>query len=1189
MFFDIVRFEWRYHTRRLSFVAASAVLLLAGFGATSRIQPGLETNLNAPYSLSFTLGLLSLGSVFVLTILCAQSILRDSEFRMAEIVYATAVTKAEYLFGRYLGVVAAAIVTFLAAIVGMVLGIVLPSHDPSHLGPHAAIDYLWPFAVLVVPNLIFVGALLFTVAATWRNAMTTYISGVALYMVYILAAMLADSPLIASSSPPTPEGLALAAWFDPFGLSAFFEQTHFWTPAERDTQHIQLTGYFLANRLLWIAAALSMLAVLYRFFAFRLRSGARDPVEAEGARSEPATTYRGVAPEHRRSALFVPALWSAIRMEAVQVMRRWPFWVLLMLWLGMNAIEIAQFIYNGEFGTQQVPATALVVGRIREPLMAVGLVILIYYSAETVWRERAKGIDQMVDATQASNAVFLLSKSASLSLMLTLLTAVAALVGIVFQVLHGQSPDLLAYAAQLYFIGLPLALVAMLAVFFQTISPNRYVGMLATVAGLAFFNQGAFGGPQHPLLRYAAAPSVHLSSMSGFGPSAAFFHPVIVYWTAVAGVLLLAAYGLWQRGTDLRLVARVGGLRRRFRAPARWIALWLLLVIATLGVSIFRQTNVLNAYETREQIADWRADYERSYRSIEDTPQPTPVHMEAEIDLYPQERRYRVRGRYTLENRTREPIETIYFGALTDVRVTNLRLEGVEPTEHDERFALSTFQLAEPLAPGGTVDLAYTVDVDRSAMAAGGTERDIVSNGSFVLNRIHMPRLGYRAARELTDPVARRRRDLPPRDRPETVELAQEMGLMDEQPMILTFDITLSTDADQVPIAPGRRVASWVDGDRRYASFTMDRPVHPLMAYVSARYEIERVEHRGVEVEIAYHPEHVANVPRFLDAATDALDYLSEQFGAYPHDHLRIVEIPGGRHFTGMAASGTTYFVETGGFLTNLGDPKRVDVVTKRVSHEVAHQWWGGVVSPATGPGSSVLVESTARYSELVLLEQRHGPGAVTAALGFERDRYLSGRAHYAEVPLYQAQREPFLFYSKGAMVMMAVRDLIGEEALNTALRAVVDLARSGQPPTSLDLLTEIRAVTPATHHDLLEQWWQRIVLYNLRIESAQSVALPDGRYQLKIRAFGGKHEVADDHQSELPMEEILEIGLYSSYPRTVDSLEGLLHVERRVVMGTTEIEMVVDELPRYVSIDPFLRRIERNLVDNVVEVEAMK
>jgi hypothetical protein len=85
---------------------------------------------------------------------------------------------------------------------------------------------------------------------------------------------------MASSAPPTREALARAAVLDPFGLSAFFEQTRYWTVAERDARPVTLTGRLLVNRLLWLGVSGAVLAFAYARFAFRVRLPERRRSEA---------------------------------------------------------------------------------------------------------------------------------------------------------------------------------------------------------------------------------------------------------------------------------------------------------------------------------------------------------------------------------------------------------------------------------------------------------------------------------------------------------------------------------------------------------------------------------------------------------------------------------------------------------------------------------------------------------------------------------------------------------------------------------------------------------------------------------------------------------------------------------------------------------------------------------------------
>jgi ABC-type multidrug transport system permease subunit len=136
-------------------------------------------NLNGPYAIANAMGLLSLGTAFSLTLFCAQSVLRDDEHQMTEIIYSTAVTKRDLLFGRFLGSFLAAVLAFAAAPVGMTLG-ALASSDAERVGPFALVNYAWPFAVLALPSMFFVGALLSPSRPSHAASLATYVAGVAL-------------------------------------------------------------------------------------------------------------------------------------------------------------------------------------------------------------------------------------------------------------------------------------------------------------------------------------------------------------------------------------------------------------------------------------------------------------------------------------------------------------------------------------------------------------------------------------------------------------------------------------------------------------------------------------------------------------------------------------------------------------------------------------------------------------------------------------------------------------------------------------------------------------------------------------------------------------------------------------------------------------------------------------------------
>lgn len=1166
MLTGIVGFEWRYATRRISFALAAALLALMGFALGATGFGSDDIHVNAPYAVAHATGFLSLVSVFALTVLVAPAVLKDTEHHMAEIVYATAVTKTQYLLGRFAGSLLAASTAFAFGMLGLALGAL--RHEPARLGPFDLVHYLWPFVILGLPTLLFVGAFLFAVAALTRSALATYVAGAIVYVLYLVTALLTNSPLLASSGPTTTAEMAFAALVDPFAISAFFEQTHYWTAAERGVLRLGLTGPLLVNRLLWAGAAALIMALTHRLFAFRVATPSHHAEDVEDASPVPRSDYRPVAVE--RVAAW-PAILSATRMEIRTLRRSWPFAALLVLWVGSAGIELSENVRSAEFGTALLPTTGLLIGHLGRPLLLFGLLLLVYFTAELVWRERTVGVAEVVDATPASSAVFLVSKAAALSTMVGLLIAVAIVVGVLFQLVHGYrdfEPAL--YLSLFYFSGLPLVLFAMLALLVQTLSPNRHAGMLLTLVAALFLPLGAPGGPDHPLLRFATGVPVPYSAMNGFSPAAVSFAAFMAYWSALAGLLAFATYGLWRRGTDARLLPRIGAMPRRVGRPARLAALGGGILFTALGGVLYRQTNIVNAYETPEERAAWKAAYERAYGAVERMPQPEIAHIRAEVDLFPEEQRFRVRGRYRLENRTGETLRKVWASVRRDIRSATLTLDGRPPARVDAAFRMLTFDV--DMAPGAQAEFGFDVTLDRRGVTASPAH-DVVQNGTFVLGPMFQPALGYRRGYQLEDRDERRRHGLGDPTTPPHRE-----------PDLTTYELVISTPADQIVVAPGVLRETWEKDGRRFARFVAERPVQPILAFASARYAVERSRHGAVDVEVLHHPAHRGNVGRILEAATRSLDYFGKHFGPYPYPALRIAEIPAyDDRFAGFALPGVFYFTEDRGFLTDTRDERRIDIVTKRTAHEIAHQWWGHQVVPPDGPGASAVVETLARYSELLILKERYGAEALRPVLQVELDRYLSGRTGEAEVPLDRADDEGYLSYAKGALVMMALHDLIGEEGVNGALRSLLaQSASGGRAPTAADLVEALRRATPVEQRHLVDEWLSQVVLYDLRVVSAKAHPLPDGRYRVEARIEASRSAVGDGAETPLPMHEALDVAVYAEDP---SAGRPPLSMERHLIEGPTSLSVVVEGKPAYVAIDPMVRRIDRNPDDNLKPV----
>ncbi len=77
--------------------------------------------------------------------------------------------------------------------------------------------------------------------------------------------------------------------------------------------------------------------------------------------------------------------------------------------------------------------------------------------------------------------------------------------------------------------------------------------------------------------------------------------------------------------------------------------------MAAFGAFIFYNTNVLNHYRTADDQLARQANYEKKYKALAADPQPKITAVKLAVDLYPREQQVRMRGTYTLVNKSGKP------------------------------------------------------------------------------------------------------------------------------------------------------------------------------------------------------------------------------------------------------------------------------------------------------------------------------------------------------------------------------------------------------------------------------------------------------------------------------------------------------------------------------------------------------
>ena len=1177
---EIVRFEWRYHSRQVAFIAASLLFFLLGF-ALSGTQFGPDNvAVNSPFLVMEGFALMSLIALIVAGIFAANAVLRDDDYQMREIVHTTPVGQLHYLLGRFGGAFLATLATVTFSGLGMAVGALMPWIEPERMASITAMDarpYLAAFGMITLPNVLFATALLFAVAVLTRNAIATYAAAVALYVLYFVCAALTDSPLMAGSRPGGGGG-TLPSLFDPFGMTSFFDATRYWTAAEKNTHFIPFEGALLFNRLIWIASALGVLAIVYKKFSFRARKDRGAGLRQESPRASCPWNDRSELPSVRPAGTsWLATYLSCTKLELRTLLTKSTL-LLLLLWLGLAISEVYGDVFTGEYNSTSYPVTSLILAALQSPATILATILIIYYGAELFWREQRTRMASIVDSTPVTGAVMIASKWTALAALIGSLLLGGVVAGVALQVSKGYfdfQPFL--YLSFLYFTGVPLLLYAAASLFIHALSPGKYAGMIFFVLFMIVSRRAAAIGLEHDLWRFAAAPSVPYTELNGFGHYAAPFHWFMLHWTVLALLLATMAAALWRR------VAAPLKERLRLLARPNMMTIALVATFVVTGGWIFYNTNVAHAYVTTNELLDWKADYEKAYKRIETMPRPRILAIDGEVDLYPAEQRYRVAGRYALVNESTQPIASVYVATRREAQLAALSIPSARRAAKDDRFGMVRFDFQPPLAPGARAELRFDLSFDAGGFASGQQDNSVVENGTFLMNLRAFPTLGYRESYEISDARERRKRGLSGASAATLAEDGAHGAVDVSTDEWVDFRVTVSTAGDQIALAPGRLERSWRrDGSdgRRWFRYRTDVPILNRFAMTSGRYAVAKRQQGAVGIELYYHPAgpaHAANVAHMLDTAAASLDVMQSRFGSYPHRQLRLVELSSYWPMAGYALPGTIYIREDRGFLTDARDQSRPDLVARRVAHEVAHQWFGHRFPAANVEGASVIVESLTKYSELLIVERMRGREHTRQLLEIELDRYLSGRAGdtYSEVPLYKADNQAYLFYNKAAVVLFALRDLLGQEAMDRAIRAMMQERR----PTSVDLVRHLHAVAPtpdAAQRTLIDQWMREIVLYDLRVDVAQARRRADGRYDVTVRIDAGKRRT-DGRGNEQPIafDEPIEIAVAAD-TKVLDSRK---HTLRR---GMNEIKLIVDAQPSSVAVDPWITRIDRNPVDNV-------
>ena len=386
-----------------------------------------------------------------------------------------------------------------------------------------------------------------------------------------------------------------------------------------------------------------------------------------------------------------------------------------------------------------------------------------------------------------------------------------------------------------------------------------------------------------------------------------------------------------------------------------------------------------------------------------------------------------VRVRYT--NTETVPLDDLYFrlypnlpgygGSMTIGQVV-LNDEPVETNLEAQNSALRVL-LDSPLPPGGVADVALPFQATLPTDPSAGYGLYAYADEVYAL-------AGFYPTIPVYD------------DEGWNVEVAPPYGDATFTDAAF-YQLELTVPEELTVATSGSTLDVQENGDGTRTWVAVGGPMRDFYVAMSPGYEVVSEEVGGTVVNSYYRSGQEAGGALALKYAVDALRLFSEEFGPYPYAELDVVATPtsaGGIEYPGAIVVAQRLYDEEGGFL---------ELAT---AHEVAHQWWYGLVGSdqldepwldeaLTNYSAYMYYEGTAGKQRADFIKQRVFTDAYLTAQQERWDRRVAG-----PVASFSEAEYGGIVYGKGPLFFDEVRARLGDEAFLTGLRAYLQENRYG-------------------------------------------------------------------------------------------------------------------------------------------------
>ncbi|GAA4270155.1 M1 family metallopeptidase [Hyunsoonleella aestuarii] len=284
----------------------------------------------------------------------------------------------------------------------------------------------------------------------------------------------------------------------------------------------------------------------------------------------------------------------------------------------------------------------------------------------------------------------------------------------------------------------------------------------------------------------------------------------------------------------------------------------------------------------------------------------------------------------------------------------------------------------------------------------------------------------------------------------------------------IEFDLSVTFDKDYEVIANGNLTFKQFNDSTITWHYDMQKPMSSyLVALAIGKYN-KKVAYskRGIPLEMYYYPEDSLKFEPTYRYTKAMFDFLENEIGVpYPWQNYKQVPVKdflyAGMENTSLTIFSDSFVVDSIGFV----DKNYVNVN----AHELAHQWFGNLVTETSGM-HHWLHEGFATYYALLAEKDIFGENYYYWKLYEYAQELLDQDRAGQSTSLLDPKSSSITFYKKGAWVLHILRESIKDKAFRTAVTNYLIKQQFKNIETN-DFIGEVEKVIGKDLNELVERW----------------------------------------------------------------------------------------------------------------------